>query len=104
MEKPVPKNRSKDQNMYTSCVKPRQTPTEPREPTRTAEMRTLRDRIPNQEIRQICDIQRLTRQRRQEWNQHIDRMKDGKPHSRRPPGRPPKRWRDSWMSTSQGTP
>jgi len=25
--------------------------------------------------------------------------RDGKPHSGRPPGRPPKRWRDSWMST-----
>jgi len=81
--------------------------------TRTAEMRTLRSitghtlhgKILNQEIRRISDIQdivRLTRQRRREWNQHINRMedniiakiaRDGKLHSRRAPGRPPKRWR-----------
>jgi len=29
--------------------------------------------------------------------------RDGKPLFRRPPGRPPKRWGDSWMSTSQET-
>jgi len=74
---------------------------------------TLRDRIPNQEIWRICDIQdivRFTRQRRREGNQHINRMednriakiaRDGKPYSRRPPARPPKMWRDSWMSTSR---
>jgi len=40
---------------------------------------TLRDRIPYQEVKQICNIQdivRLTRQRRLEWNQHINRMED----------------------------
>jgi len=62
---------------------------------------TLRDRIPNQEIRRICDIQdivRLTRQRWRECNQHINRMEDNRiAKIARPPGRPPKRWRDSWM-------
>jgi len=80
--------------------------------TRTAEMRTLRS-ITNKTNLRHTGIVRLTRQRWREWNQHINRMednriakiaRDGKPHSRRPPGRPPKRWRDSWMSTSQTTP
>lgn len=88
---------------------------------RTAEMKilrnalgfTLRDRKRNEEIRNICgvqDIVRWGRNRRRLWNSHVDRMneeriakiaRDGTPGTRRPIGRPPKRWRDSWTSISQ---
>jgi len=79
--------------IYKSCVRPIITyaaetmadTSRTKSITRTAEIRTLRsitghtlrDRKPNQEIRRICDIQdivRLTRQRRRERNQHINRM------------------------------
>lgn len=74
---------------------------------------TLRDRIRNDEIRQKCNVQdvvRWIRKRRREWNDHVTRMpnnrlpkiaRDGGTGTSRPPGRPPKRWRDSWTSKSQ---
>ncbi|XP_011866122.1 PREDICTED: uncharacterized protein LOC105561071 [Vollenhovia emeryi] len=77
--------------------------------------KTLGDRVPNVMIREtsdVTDIVRWARQRRREWNGHVSRMaeeriartaRDGKPTSRRPPGRPPKRWMDSWTSGSQET-
>ncbi|XP_011878666.1 PREDICTED: uncharacterized protein LOC105567969 [Vollenhovia emeryi] len=77
--------------------------------------KTLGDRVPNvmiRETRDVSDIVRWVRQRRREWNDHVFRMgeeriartaRDGKPTSRRPPGRPPKRWMDSWTSGSQET-
>lgn len=88
---------------------------------RTTEMQVLRkitgnrlaDRIRNNDIRQQCDVPdivRWSRQRKREWNQHVSRMtpertvriaRDGKPRSRRPVGRPPRRWVESWTSTSQ---
>jgi len=27
--------------------------------------------------------------------------RDGRPHSRRPPGSPPKKWKDSWLWTAE---
>ncbi|XP_057671236.1 uncharacterized protein LOC130902968 [Diorhabda carinulata] len=88
---------------------------------RTTEMKTLRtimgytlnDRQRNTDIREKCetdDIVRWVRKRRREWNQHVNRMttdriakivRNNIPHGRRPVGRPPKQWRDSWQSTSQ---
>lgn len=73
---------------------------------------TLRDRIPNMQIRDLYgtqDVIRWITQRRRGWNNHVTRMaedrmvtkaKDGRPDTRKPPGRPPKQWRDSWTSTS----
>lgn len=64
---------------------------------------TLRDRVLSTAIREACDVPdivRWMRQRRREWNDHVSRMgeermariaRDGKPSSRRPLGRPPKR-------------
>ena len=84
------------------------------------EMSTLRsiagftkwDMKRNDEIRQICEVEdvvKWSRTRRKEWNRHVLRMDDwriakaaltGRPLARRPPGRPPKRWRDCWTSSS----
>ncbi|XP_044766305.1 uncharacterized protein LOC123322425 [Coccinella septempunctata] len=89
---------------------------------RTTEMRTLRaiagvtlwDRQRSSEIRERCDnmpdVVRWSRGRRREWRQHVERMQDDrlakaaykeKPNTTRPLGRPPKRWADSWTSSSQ---
>lgn len=115
--------------IYKTCIRPiltytaetRPDTTKTKSALRTSEMRILRticgktllDRIRNETIRTECeteDIVRWTRKRRRMWNEHINRMTDdrlvkiarnGKPETRRPPGRPPKRWRDSWQSTSQ---
>jgi hypothetical protein len=115
--------------IYKTCVRPVMTyGIETRADTvrtkallRTSEMRilrcitgkTLRDRIRNTEIRRMCeaeDIVRWGRQRRRGWRDHVNRMdtnrlphivSHGKPSGSRPRGRPPKRWRDSWQSTSQ---
>lgn len=75
--------------------------------------KTLRDREKSSDIRALCDIQdvvRWARSRRRAWRDHVDRMaddrlakqaKEGKPNTRRPIGRPPKRWYESWSSESQ---
>ncbi|XP_044755012.1 uncharacterized protein LOC123313965 [Coccinella septempunctata] len=88
---------------------------------RTNEMRvlraitgnTLRDQRRSDEIRKECqteDVVRWTRARRRFWNEHVSRMssdriakiaRNGRPASKRPVGRPPKRWKDSWTSISQ---
>ena len=109
--------------IYKTCVRPIMTyGIESRADTvrtksllRTSEMKilrnitgkTLRDRIRNTEIRKTCeveDIVRWGRQRRRFWNEHVGRMADSRaakiaknelPQGNRPPGRPPKRWRDS---------
>ncbi|XP_045480943.1 uncharacterized protein LOC123685328 [Harmonia axyridis] len=74
---------------------------------------TLRDKKRNEDIRNECevpDIVRWGRNRRRFWNAHVERMdeeriarivRDGNPGTRRPLGRPPKRWKDSWTSISQ---
>lgn len=87
---------------------------------RTAEMKilrsisgvTLRDRQTNKSVRERCSVQdvvKWTKVRKREWNEHVDRMdegrlakicKIGRPKGRRPPGRPPKRWAQSWFSSS----
>lgn len=87
---------------------------------RTVEMKTLRsiqgktiyDRVRNEDIRMQCGIQdigRWVRQRRRFWNKHIKRMEDNRlvknaktnnPVGKRPQGRPPKRWRECWTSSS----
>uniref|UniRef100_A0AAR5P179 Reverse transcriptase domain-containing protein n=1 Tax=Dendroctonus ponderosae TaxID=77166 RepID=A0AAR5P179_DENPD len=77
--------------------------------------RTRRDRVRNIDIRaqsDVHDVVRWARQRRRERYSHVKRMTDdrlprivleGKPAGTRPPGEPPKRWKDSWQSTSQET-
>ncbi|XP_045482792.1 uncharacterized protein LOC123686601 [Harmonia axyridis] len=88
---------------------------------RTTEMRVLRsitgytlyDHKRSEEIREICglqDVVRWARIRRRHWRDHVDRMPDNrlpkiakteKPNTSRLPGRPPKRWYESWTSASQ---
>ncbi|XP_030763151.1 uncharacterized protein LOC115887795 [Sitophilus oryzae] len=88
---------------------------------RVAEMKTLRtimgktrrDRIKNTDIREQCEVQDIVRWGRQikrGWYAHVRRMDErrpprialeGKPTGKREPGRPPKRWKDSWQTTSQ---
>lgn len=115
--------------IYKTCIRPVMTyGAETRAETsltkrmlRTTEMKTLRtitgytlkDRQRSTDIRNKCqtdDVVRWIRKRRREWNQHVNRMspdrlakivRNNTPHGRRPIGRPPKRWRDSWQSTSQ---
>lgn len=74
--------------------------------------RTLRDRGRNTRIRKECgieDVVKFVRNRRRYWRNQVQRMNKerlskqvmtGKPDSRRPPERPPKIWKDSWISTS----
>lgn len=115
--------------IYKTCIRPIMTyGIETREETnktksmlRVAEMKTLRtimgktrrDRIKNTDIREQCEVQdivRWGRQRKRGWYAHVRRMDErrlprialeGKPTGKREPGRPPKRWKDSWQSTSQ---
>ncbi|XP_060534516.1 uncharacterized protein LOC132706935 [Cylas formicarius] len=115
--------------IYKTCIRPIMTyGTEVREDTnkmkqmlRVAEMKTLRtilgktrrDRVRNTDVREQCGIQdivRWGRQRKRQWCNHVKRMdenrlsrivlKNNRPGPR-PPGRPPKRCKDSWQSTSQ---
>jgi hypothetical protein len=80
---------------------------------KTTEMNTLRailgktrfDRMKNIDILEQCNIQAVTKfvkDRRKAWNEHVGRaerliklVRDARPNSKRPPGRPPKRWADS---------
>ncbi|XP_045465000.1 uncharacterized protein LOC123674152 [Harmonia axyridis] len=122
-------NKKAKVRIYKTCVRPVLTyATETRADNqktkniiRTTEMKilrnisgyTLRDRKRNTDIRHECqveDIVRWGRKRRRAWNDHVDRMttgrlakiaRDGIPRTRRPLGRPPKRWMDSWSSISQ---
>jgi len=90
---------------------------------KTTEMNTLRailgktrlDRMKNIDILERCNIQTVTKfvkNRRKAWNEHVDRaeqrliklVRDAKPNSKRPPGRPPKRWANSWQSSFAETP
>uniref|UniRef100_A0AAR5QD25 Reverse transcriptase domain-containing protein n=1 Tax=Dendroctonus ponderosae TaxID=77166 RepID=A0AAR5QD25_DENPD len=88
---------------------------------RTAEMmtlrsiagKTLRDRVRSVTIRQTCkveDVIRWGRKCRRWWRDHVERMHPERiakiasnvnPAAKRPIGRPPKRWEDSWTSISQ---
>lgn len=115
--------------IYKTCVRPimtygietRADTTRTKTLLRTAEMKTLRviagktlrDHERNANIREqcdVCDVVRWGRQRRRQWYEHVRRMDEnrlprrvleGRPLGSRQPGRPPKRWRDSWQSTSQ---
>lgn len=115
--------------IYKACVRPimtyaaetRAETAETKRMARTNEMRvlraitgnTLRDQRRSDEIRKECqteDVVRWTRARRRFWNEHVSRMssdriakiaRNGRPASKRPVGRPPKRWKDSWTSISQ---
>ena len=78
-------------------------------------MKTLRsiinktkwDRVRNDRIRELCEIQNITslvQRRRTEWSEHVSRMADdrlvkkvhdGIPVGKRNRGRPLKRWRDA---------
>ncbi|XP_057662518.1 uncharacterized protein LOC130897602 [Diorhabda carinulata] len=119
---------SKDSKIriYKTCIRPIMTyGTEVREDTnktkqmlRVAEMKTLRtivgktsrDRVRNTDVKKQCGIQdivRWGRQRKKQWYNHVRRMDENRkivlennPPGSRPPGRPPRRWKDSWQSTS----
>lgn len=114
--------------IYKTCVRPILTyATETRAETKrtqqmmtTVEMRILRsisgyslyDRKTNEEIRNKCGIQDVTKwvkKRRKEWRDHTLRMQNDrlpkiamkeKPDTTRPLGRPPKRWLESWSPAS----
>ncbi|GJQ68341.1 hypothetical protein Trydic_g16935 [Trypoxylus dichotomus] len=70
-------------------------------------------RIGGKVIREDLEIQDklpFSRAKRRFWKDPVDRMTEGRwvkwarnkiPNSRRPPGRPLKRWYESWTSTSQ---
>ncbi|CAH0383760.1 unnamed protein product [Bemisia tabaci] len=74
---------------------------------------TLRDRQTNESIREECQIQDIakwTKMRRKMWSEHVERMDGerlakicmvGRPHSQRQPGRPPKRWAQSCLSSPE---
>ena len=115
--------------IYKTCVRPiltygietRADTNKTKRMLRTAEMKTLRsiagktlrDRVRSATIRETCrveDVIRWGRKRRRYWRDHVDRMDperiarivaNGNPAGRRPIGRPPKRWKDSWTSLSQ---
>ncbi|XP_044744248.1 uncharacterized protein LOC123306342 [Coccinella septempunctata] len=115
--------------IYKACVRPVMTYTaetradmaETKTMARINEMKvlrlitgnTLRDQRRSSDIREECqteDVVRWMPARRRYWNEHVSRMGDdrlakvvrnGKPTSKRPPGKPPKRWKDSWSSISQ---
>ena len=87
---------------------------------RTVEMNTLRaivgktrlDRVRNSTVREQCgvqDVSKFVKVRRKAWNEHVSRagdtrlikiVRDNKPEGKRYPGRPLKRWAQSWVSTS----
>lgn len=118
--------------IYKTCVRPimtygievREETTKTKSMLRVAEMKILRsilgktrrDRVRNDVIRDKCqvkDVVRWGRQRKREWHEHVERMTEdrlpriafqSRPAGDRPPGRPPKRWKDSWQSTSQESP
>ena len=90
---------------------------------RTTEMNTLRailgktgfDRMKNIDILERCSLQevvKFVKSRRKALNEHVSRaeqrlirlVRDARPNTKRPPGRPPKRWADSWQSSFTGTP
>ncbi|KAI4476135.1 hypothetical protein M0804_013842 [Polistes exclamans] len=88
---------------------------------RTTEVRTLRaitetslkDRRRNKEIRKESKTQcvvKWIKRRRREWRDHVERMNDsrlpkvaktGKIGTTRPPGKPRRKWHESWISSSQ---
>ena len=58
------------------------------------------------------DIVKWTKGRRRYWNEHVKRANSeglikiaqgGRPAAKRPRGRPPKRWKESWASSSTET-
>ena len=69
--------------------------------------RTLWDRVRNKDIRKECNLQDIAKWikgRREAWNEHVGRAsaerllriaRDGRPATKRPRGRPPKRWSES---------
>ena len=90
---------------------------------RTTEMKTFRSaigvtlwhRMRNKDVRDQCNIQDINkwiRVRPKEWSNHVDRASEErlmrkarveKPAAVRPRGRPPKRWPESWESSSTET-
>jgi hypothetical protein len=77
--------------------------------------KTWFDRMKNIDILEQCNIQAVTKyvkSRRKAWNEHVGRaeqrliklVRDARLNSKRPPGRPPKQWADSWQSSPPGTP
>lgn len=101
--------------VMTYAAETRADTTKTRQLLEKTEMSTLRrivgktrmDRVRSEDIREICNIQRIEEwivRRRKEWRSHVEgmeddrlvrRVKDGIPEGRRSPGRPRKRWRDS---------
>ncbi|XP_055389920.1 uncharacterized protein LOC129618916 [Condylostylus longicornis] len=115
--------------IYKTCIRPiltyaaetRADTSKTKQRLRTTEMQTLRqicnyslrDKKRSSDIRNMCgvqDIVRWTRSRRRNWRDHVHRMNEnrlakiamtGQLTSKRPTGRPPKRWRECWTSQSQ---
>jgi len=115
--------------IYKTCVRPlltyaaetRAESTKTKQIMRATEMKTLRsitglslrDRVRSETIRETCEVQdvvRWTRSRRRYWRDHVERMGEERlakkvqtqnPDTRRLPGRPHKRWYESWTSSSQ---
>jgi hypothetical protein len=69
----------------------------------------------NIDLLEQCGIKAVTKfakSRRKAWNEHVGRaeqrliklVRDARPNSKRPPGRPPKWWADRWQSSPPGTP
>ncbi|XP_055378969.1 uncharacterized protein LOC129610426 [Condylostylus longicornis] len=114
--------------VYKTCVSPimtyaaetRADTSSTKQRLRATEMQTLRqicgytllDKKRSADVREECKIQdivRWTRCRRRYWRDHVNRMSENrlpkiamtnKPNTKRPPGRPPKRWHECWTFTS----
>ena len=102
---------------YASETRPDTTKT--KQTIETAEMQTLRkitrtkriDHKRSEDIRQQCNIEEIgawVLRRRIEWNEHIDKMEEGRlvkvvrdnrPAGKRSPERPRKRWKESLEGT-----
>ena len=117
--------------IYKTCVQPilidvvetRGETTKTRNRLKVAEMKVLRsisglssinwDKVRNENIRNQCgiiDILKWTKRRCREWYKHVMWMDDerlvkqtlmSKPTTKRPLGRPPKRWINTWQDSGE---
>ena len=109
--------------IMTYGVQKRAATTKTKQLLRTTEMNTLGailgktrfDRMKNIDILERCNLQEVVefvKSRRKAWNELVSRaeqrliklVRDTRPNTKRPPGRPRKRWADSWQSSFTGTP
>ena len=108
---------------YLKSVNQESVTTKTKQLLRTTEMNTLRailgktrfDGTKNIDILERCNLQevvKFVKSRRKAWNEQVSRaeqrliklVRDARPNTQPPPGRPPKRWADSWQSSFTGTP